>query len=183
MQVNEGVGKTREPRTILQPEAGAMTHMLRFALAVIFAIAAATPALPAENWPDSFSAYLASVRKTIKTIDMDGYLSVVKNPDGALLIDVREDYEYKAGHIPGLINIPRGLLEFQIWRTMGYPDKVDMNRKIVVQCRTGGRATLAAADLKAIGFTDVTAVIMNIEQWERSGKPWVQLSATTPGSR
>ena len=151
-----------------------MTHMIRFAVAVIFATATATPAFPAENWPDSFSAYLASVRKTVKTMDTEGYLPVVKNPDGALLIDVREDYEYKAGHVPGPINIPRGLLEFQIWRTLGHPDRVDMNRKIIVQCRTGGRATLAAAALKAIGFTDVTAVITNIEEWEKSGKPWVR---------
>jgi rhodanese-related sulfurtransferase len=149
-----------------------MKRMLRFAIAVTSAVAGAAPASAAENWPDSFSVYLANVRKTVQTMDMDDYLSVVKKPDGALLIDVREDYEYKTGHVPGPINIPRGLLEFQIWRKMGYPDKVDMNRKIIVQCRTGGRATLATADLKAIGFTDVTAVIMNIEQWEKSGKPW-----------
>jgi rhodanese-related sulfurtransferase len=151
-----------------------MIRRLRFAAAAILVLVAAAPSFAAENWPDSFSAYLAKVRKTITTVGMDGYLSVVKNPDGALLIDVREDHEYKAGHVPGPINIPRGVLEFQIWRTLGYPEKVDMNRKIVVQCRTGGRATLAAADLKAIGFTDVTAVIMNIEDWEKNGKPWVK---------
>jgi rhodanese-related sulfurtransferase len=93
---------------------------------------------------------------------MDGYLAVVKNPNGAKLIDVREDYEYKAGHIPGTVNIPRGLLEFRIWKALGYPKAVDMNTTIYVQCRTGGRATLAADDLKRIGFTNVTAVVMPI---------------------
>jgi rhodanese-related sulfurtransferase len=155
-------------------EVDAMLRRLCFSIAITVALVAAMPSFAAENWPDSFSAYLAKVRKTITTVGMDGYLSVVKNPDGALLIDVREDYEYKAGHVPGPINIPRGLLEFQIWRTLGYPDKVDMNRKIIVQCRTGARATLAAADLKAIGFADVTAVIMNIEDWEKNGRPWVK---------
>lgn len=149
-----------------------MKRMLGLAIALITAVAVSAPAFAAENWPDSFSDYVANVRKTVKTIDMDGYVSTVRNPEGALLIDVREGYEYTAGHVPGPINVPRGLLEFQIWRKLGYPDKVDMNRKIIVQCRTGGRATLAAAALKAIGFTDVTAVIMDIEQWEKSGKPW-----------
>lgn len=129
------------------------------------------PASAAENWPDSFGAYVAQVRKTIKTTDMDGYLAVVKNPNGALLIDVREDSEYKAGHVPGSVNIPRGLLEFQIWKKLDYPKAVDMEKKIYVQCRTGGRATLAAADLKRIGFTNVTAVIMDIQDWEKKGNP------------
>ena len=102
---------------------------------------------------------------------MDGYLAVVKNPNGALLIDVREDSEYKAGHVPGSVNIPRGLLEFQIWKKLDYPKAVDMEKKIYVQCRTGGRATLAAADLKRIGFTNVTAVIMEIQDWEKKGNP------------
>jgi rhodanese-related sulfurtransferase len=175
IQVNAGQAPKRKlPTNPSAREADVMIRRLHFAIAVISVLVAAAPSFAAENWPDSFSAYLANVRKTITTMSMDGYLSAVKNPDGALLIDVREDYEYKAGHVPGPINIPRGLLEFQIWRTLGYPEKVDMNRKIVVQCRTGGRATLAAADLKAIGFSDVTAVIMNIEEWEKSGKPWVR---------
>lgn len=129
------------------------------------------PASTAESWPDSFGAYVVQVRKTIKTTDMDGYLAVVKNPNGALLIDVREDSEYKAGHVPGSVNIPRGLLEFQIWKKLDYPKAVDMEKTIYVQCRTGGRATLAAADLKRIGFTNVTAVIMDIQDWEKKGNP------------
>ena len=149
-----------------------MARMLRFAIVLVSAFAITAPALAAENWPDSFGAYIAKVRKTIKTTDMDGYLAAVKNPNGAVLIDVREDYEYKEGHIPGIANIPRGLLEFQIWKKLGYPKKVDMNTKIFVQCRTGGRATLAAADLKRIGFTNVTAVVMDIAEWQKKGNPW-----------
>jgi rhodanese-related sulfurtransferase len=49
-----------------------------------------------------------------------------------------------------------------------------MNKKIFVQCRTGGRATLAAADLKKIGFKNVTAVIMDIQEWEKKGNPWTK---------
>jgi rhodanese-related sulfurtransferase len=42
---------------------------------------------------------------------MDGYLAVVKNPNGALLLDVREDSEFNAGHVPGTIHNSRGRLE------------------------------------------------------------------------
>ena len=152
----------------------AMKRMLRFAIIVAGAALLASPALAAENWPDSFGAYVAQVRKSIKTVDMDGYLAVVKKPNGAVLIDVREDAEYKAGHVPGTVHIPRGLLEFQIWKQLGYPNKVDMAKTIYVQCRTGGRATLAAASLKEIGFTNVTAVIMDIDDWAKKGNPFVK---------
>lgn len=151
-----------------------MNRMFRFAIVFAGAIIVSAPSFAAENWPDSFGAYVAQVRKTIKTTDMDGYLAVVKNPNGALLIDVREDNEFKAGHAPGIVNIPRGLLEFQIWKQLGYPKTVDMGQKIYVQCRTGGRATLAAADLQKIGFTNVTAAIMTIEDWEKKGYPFVK---------
>lgn len=148
-----------------------MTRMFRFAIVLFGAFAISAPAFAAENWPDSVTAYVAQVRKTVKTTDMDGYLAVVKNPNGALLLDVREDNEFKAGHVPGAMNVPRGLLEFTLWKKIGYPGPVDMNRKIYVQCATGGRATLATADLQKVGFTNVTAVVMNFEDWTKKGNP------------
>ena len=135
------------------------------------AFAIATPALAAENWPDSIDQYVLQVRKAVKTTDMDGYLAAVKNPNGAMLLDVREDDEFKSGHVPGAVNLPRGLLEFRIWKLFGYPANVEMNRKIYVQCMTGGRATLATKQLQDIGFTDVIAVIMNFEEWKKVGNP------------
>ena len=105
---------------------------------------------------------------------MDGYLAVVKNPNGALLVDVREENDFKTGRVPGTVNVSRGRLEFRIWKPLGYPDKVDMNRKIYVQCLTGGRATLAAKQLKDIGFTNVTAVVMELADWQKKGHPFVK---------
>jgi rhodanese-related sulfurtransferase len=80
--------------------------------------------------------------------------------------------QFAAGHVPGAINIPRGLLEFQIYKVLGYPDKkVDTDETIYVQCRTGGRATLATNDLKKIGFSKPVAVIMNWDDWVKTGSP------------
>ena len=122
-------------------------------------------------WPDSVTQFVMRVRATIQTTDMAGYLAAVNSPDGALLLDVREDAEFAAGHVPGAVNIPRGLLEFRVWARLGYPAQVDMNRRIYVQCQTGGRATLATRQLQDIGFTNVIAVIMNFEDWRRQGHP------------
>jgi rhodanese-related sulfurtransferase len=125
----------------------------------------------AENWPDSVDEYVKQVRATVQTTDMDGFLAAVKDPQGALLLDVREADEYAAGHVPGVAHIPRGFLEFRIWKQLGYPAAVDTGRKIYVHCLTGGRATLAARQLKDVGFTDVVAVVMNFGEWEKKGYP------------
>jgi len=130
--------------------------------------------LAAENWPHAIDRYVAEVRETIDTVEMDGYLAAVKNPNGALLLDVREEDEFKTGHVPGVVNIPRGLLEFRIWKPLGYPTSIDMNRKIYVQCATGNRATLAAKQLKDIGFTNVTVVVMAVSDWQAKGYPFIK---------
>jgi rhodanese-related sulfurtransferase len=149
-----------------------MNRTLRFVIIFVAAFTVTAPAFAADDWPDSFGAYVAKVRKTVNTTDIEGYLAVAKKPNGAMLIDVREPAEYATGHVVGTINIPRGLLEFQIWKKLGYPKAVNMNKKIYTQCASGGRATLAAADLKKIGFKNVTAVVANVNDMEKKGFPW-----------
>jgi rhodanese-related sulfurtransferase len=151
-----------------------MNRKLRFAILFAGAIVFAAPALaqaPAPAWPPIVSEHVAAVRKTVKTTDMAGYLAAVKKPNGALLLDVREPAEFAAGHVPGAVNIPRGLLEFQIYKVMGYPKKVDTSKTIYVQCQSGGRATLATAALKTIGFKRPVAVVMSWPEWVQKDYP------------
>ena len=154
-----------------------MNRNLRFSIVFFGALAVTAPALaqqPAPAWPPIVGQHVAAVRKTVKTTDMAGYLAAVKNPNGAMLLDVREPAEFAAGHVPGAVNIPRGLLEFQIYKVMGYPNKVDTSKTIYVQCASGGRATLAAGDLKKIGFKNPVAVVMNWAEWVKAGNPSVK---------
>ncbi len=146
-----------------------------FAIAagVVATVLVAQPSIAASDWPDAVDQYIAQVRKSLDTTDMEGYLAVVREPKGALLVDVREDSELKAGHVPGTVHISRERLEFRIWKPLGYPAKVDLNRKIYVQCASGTRATLAAKQLKDLGFTNVTAVVMDLADWRRKGYPFV----------
>jgi rhodanese-related sulfurtransferase len=74
--------------------------------------------------------------------------------------------------VPGAINIPRGKLEFDIWKLAGYPN-VDYKREIYVQCRSGTRATLAARTLRTLGFQNPVIVLMNFGDWEKAGHPVV----------
>ena len=67
-----------------------------------------------------------------------------------LLIDVREIDEWNAGHIPGAIHIPRGILEFKISEVA--PDR---NTPIALYCRSGGRSTVSANQLIKMGYSNV----------------------------
>ena len=68
-----------------------------------------------------------------------------------LLIDVREPFEYKSGHVEGAINItPADLIS----NPVGLND-VNKDTNIIVYCRTGSRSNAAIQILKGMGFTNL----------------------------
>ena len=89
---------------------------------------------------------------------------------GSVLIDVREPAEFDAGHLPGAINIPRGLLEFQV---ESHPAVTGPSCPIVVYCRSGGRAALAALSLSVLGFDEVRSLTGGIMGWTDATLPVV----------
>ncbi|HEX5544037.1 MAG TPA: rhodanese-like domain-containing protein [Nitrospira sp.] len=115
-----------------------------------------------------------AAKKQVKTIGMEEYRKLVETPGTALIVDVREPHEYAAGHVPGVINIPRGMLESKIWSHVGSSGEPDMDRPLVLQCQSGKRASLAAQSLEALGFTRTTAVVMNLDDWQKAGHPFTK---------
>lgn len=128
----------------------------------------------AQGLPPAVKQNGAVAQKPVRTIGMEDYRKLVENPGTALIIDVREPEEYAAGHVPGAINIPRGVIDSQIWNHVGSAEKADRQRPIVLQCQAGKRATLAAQTLGELGFTQTSAVIMNLDDWEKTGHPFVK---------
>ncbi len=93
-----------------------------------------------------------------------------------VLIDVREPAEFQTGHIPEAINIPRGVLEFQVdahpaVSNVSDPALSSKSCPIVVYCRTGGRAALSTLSLQQMGFTDVRSIRGGIAGWTDAGLP------------
>ena len=132
------------------------------------------PAAFAQGLPPAVAQKVQAAQKQVKTIGMEEYRKVVENPGGTLIVDVREPQEYAAGHVPGAINIPRGVVEFKIWNHVGYPANTRMNQPIVLQCQSGNRASLAAQSLADLGFTHINAVVMSLDDWQTSGHPFVK---------
>jgi len=128
----------------------------------------------AQGFPPAVKQKVESAQKHVKTIGMEEYRKIVENPGTALIVDVREPQEYAAGHVPGAINIPRGLIEFKIWDHVGSSENANVDRPIVLQCQSGKRATLAAQTLGELGFTQTSAVIMSLDEWQKTGNPFVK---------
>jgi rhodanese-related sulfurtransferase len=85
-----------------------------------------------------------------------------------VLIDVRETEEFVAGHIPEAVHASRGMLEFKLSST---PELSGRDLKIVLYCKTSGRAALAARSLHDMGYLSVTSIGGGYDAWVAAGKP------------
>lgn len=90
-----------------------------------------------------------------------------------VLIDVREADEYAVSHIPGAVHMSRGMLEFKIGQ---HPVLSARDSKIVLYCKTSGRAALCAAALKEMGYLQVQSIAGGIDAWIAAGKNIAQPS-------
>ena len=138
-------------------------------LAVLVLLGWASGSVVAQGLPPSVEALIANAKKQIKTISLSELKSALDRADAGVLVDVREPGEFASGHIEGAVNIPRGLIEFAIWRYVGYPDRIDLSTKLTLYCKTSGRCALAAKSLQDLGFTNVTSVDMNLDDWTSAG--------------
>ena len=91
---------------------------------------------------------------------------------GAVLVNVREPEEWQHGHINGSVPAPRGLLEFFADPTSPrHKDQLDPSRRMIVVCASGARASLAAATLKTMGYSDVVILDGGLKGWTEAGLP------------
>lgn len=90
--------------------------------------------------------------------------------DGALLVDVREDDEWTAGHAPGAVHLRLGLLA---------QERPPAGRRVVAVCRSGARSGRATEALLAWGY-DAVNLAGGMQAWASAGLP-VVTDAGTPG--
>jgi rhodanese-related sulfurtransferase len=90
----------------------------------------------------------------------------------AKVLDVREDYEWEAGHIDGALHIRLDQLPERL-------DELDPDEDLHVICRTGGRSYRAAAWLVGNGYSAVN-VDGGMGAWLEAGKPMVSDNGQEP---
>ena len=108
---------------------------------------------------------VTEAKKQISEISVSD-AKVLFDKGGTIFVDCRTEEEYEMGHIPGAINIPRGLLEFKV------ADKIpDKQASIVIYCMVGGRGCLATCTLCNMGYKNAKNMDGGWLAWEKASYP------------
>ncbi len=117
---------------------------------------------------------LDEARAQIKSIDIDEARRMLEKP-GTVLLDVREGDEWRQGHIPQAVGIPRGFLELRV------EEKVpDHKTPVILQCASGTRSLLAARSLREMGYENIYNLTGGFNAWKDRGLPWTADRQFTP---
>lgn len=95
---------------------------------------------------------------------------------GVPVVDVREPGEFAEGHIPGAVNIPRGVLEFEVdghpaVNCVRDPALGHRGQPVIINCRSGARSALAADALRQLGFAQPLSLAGGFVGWANAGLP------------
>lgn len=117
------------------------------------------------NVPREFWKRLANISRGVKDIS-PGVAQVYIHSKGALILDVREQKEYDAGHVPNSVLIPLGQLEQRLGEIQEH-----RNRPIVVICHGGKRSATACFHLQKHGFKEPLNIAGGILAWKKAKLP------------
>ena len=93
---------------------------------------------------------LSSAGDGYERVSPEAAMALMKSEADCIILDVRTEAEYAGGHIPGAICVPNETIGD------GRPEALpDLNRLILVYCRSGNRSRQAAEKLVRLGYTRV----------------------------
>ena len=111
-----------------------------------------------------FLAIVDEARARIQETDVSTIRERLDRGDDFHLVDVREESEFAAGHLPGAMHIGRGVIERDIeTKIPGHDDE------IVLYCGGGFRSALAADNLQKMGYTNVLSMDGGFRAWREGG--------------
>lgn len=101
----------------------------------------------------------------LRPLTQDAFLALPKQgPDAPVVIDVRTAEEFASGYVPGAMNIPHDQLAFRL-------AEVPKDRPVVLYCRSGRRAGIAAGLLAANGHERLMHLQGDMPAWIERGRP------------
>src|SRR5215212_430079 len=117
----------------------------------------------------SGAEFIRQIRKQIDEVDPSAVHEAMQNGNGQgpgfVLVDVREEHEWDAGHLPGAKHVTRGHLESRIEGAA--PDR---SQRVVLYCATGNRSALAARTmLEDLGYDKVESMTGGYTLWKDRG--------------
>ena len=86
----------------------------------------------------------------------------IRTRDDVVILDVREDWEYAEGHVPGAVWIPLGELPTRL-------NDIPKDKTVVAVCRSGNRSSQATSFLRGQGFDNVHNMTGGMNDWQQAG--------------
>lgn len=120
----------------------------------------------AKDHSPAFLEIVNSARSQITECTIQDVVQRQAAGDPFVLVDVREESEFAAGHLPSAIHLGKGVIERDIEKTI--PDR---NAPIVLYCGGGYRSALAALNLQQMGYTRVISMDGGYSGWKAAGHP------------
>ncbi|MFO7303256.1 MAG: rhodanese-like domain-containing protein [Acidobacteriota bacterium] len=124
-----------------------------------------------------FLALVKDAKSRVREIDVQQYRRMHDENRTHLLVDVREDNEWAAGHVKGAVHIGKGVIERDIEKLV--PDK---SMTLVLYCGGGYRSALAADTLQKMGYTNVLSLDGGWKALKVSGLPLAEGDAADDAS-
>ena len=114
--------------------------------------------------PNRFQKLVAEAKKNITEISP---VEAKERLDhGAIAIDVREESDFREGHVAGAMHLSRGVIELEI------EDEIpDLEQPIICYCGGGSRAALVTESLQKMGYKNVRSVAGGLRAWKPQGLP------------
>lgn len=124
----------------------------------------------------SLSQMIEAARGSVPEVGPAQAAAALNRGEIGLVLDVREPDEYRAGHVPDAVNIPRGTLEMladPASPAAGPALFANRSERIVVYCAKspGARALLASQTLATMGYEHVEALAGGLAGWTEAGLP------------
>jgi sulfur-carrier protein adenylyltransferase/sulfurtransferase len=105
-------------------------------------------------------------KASIREVSVGDVKKMIGARETIIILDVRDKDEFETGHIPGAINLSRGMLEFKINTLV--PDK---NASIIVYCGVDLRGPLATRTLNDMGYRNAVNINGGLKAWKAAGYP------------
>lgn len=137
-----------------------MKHVYILLTLVIAFVLGACGGTTAVDQPVASEIDLASLPTEVDVATV----AAVQNQPDVLVLDVREQWEYAEGHIPGVTHIPMGEVANRL-------QDIPTDKTVIVSCRSGNRSGQITQFLQQQGYTNVHNMQGGILAWEQAGYP------------
>ena len=122
--------------------------------------------MAAKQHNQRFQAIVDDAKSRVREIDVNAVKSKRAAGENFVLVDVREDAEWAAGHAAGAVHLGKGVIERDIEARVP-----DTSAELVLYCGGGFRSALAADALQKMGYTNVLSLAGGWRAWQEAGLP------------